>query len=211
MPEGQAALSDDERLQRLRAGDEAAFMDLVDRHGPLMLRIALGHVSSRAVAEEVVQEAWLGVLRGLEGFEGRSSLKTWIMRIVANQARSRGERERRSVPVSALAGDDGEPAVEQSRFRPFDDHRYPGGWARPPHDWPEEHLLAGETLQVVRDAIAHLPPRQQEVILLRDVEGWDPDEVSDALGLSAGNQRVLLHRARSKVRGRLEDYLAVVA
>jgi RNA polymerase sigma-70 factor (ECF subfamily) len=213
MPEVQPATSDAELLQRLRAGDEAAFMDLVDRYGPLMLRIALSHVSSRAVAEEVVQESWLGVLKGLDRFEGRSSLKTWIMRIVANQARTRGERERRSVPLSALApaDEDGEPAVDPSRFRPFDDPRYPGGWTRPPQDWPEEQLLAGETLELVRAAIAELPPRQQEVILLRDVEGWEPEEVSDALGLSAGNQRVLLHRARSKVRSRLEDYLGVAA
>jgi RNA polymerase sigma-70 factor (ECF subfamily) len=202
---------DEALLQRLRAGDETAFMDLVGRYGPLMLRVALSHVGSRSVAEEVVQEAWLGVLTGLDRFEGRSSLKTWIMRIAANQARSRGERERRTVPVSALVADEGEPAVEPSRFRPLHDPRYPGGWARPPQDWPEQHLLAGETLQLVRDAIAGLPPRQQEVILLRDVEGWAPDEISDALGLSPANQRVLLHRARSTVRGRLEHYLEAVA
>lgn len=202
---------DEELLRRLRAGDEGAFMDLVDRYGPLMLRIALSHVSSRAVAEEVVQEAWLGVLKGLDRFEGRSSLKTWILRIVANQARTRGERERRSVPLSALTPDDEAPAVDPARFRPFDDPRYPGGWSQPPDSWPEERLLAGETLELVRDAISQLPPRQQEVILLRDVEGWEPEEVSDALGLTAGNQRVLLHRARSKVRNRLEDYLEAAA
>jgi RNA polymerase sigma-70 factor (ECF subfamily) len=211
MPEVQPALSDGERLQRLRNGDEAAFMDLVDRYGPLMLRIALSHVSSRAVADEVVQEAWLGVLKGLDRFEGRSSLKTWIMRIVANQARRRGERERRSVPVSTLAGADDEPSVDPSRFRPFDDPRYPGGWTRPPQDWPEEQLLAGETLGLVREAVSALPPRQQEVFLLRDVEGWEPEEVAEALGLTAGNQRVLLHRARSKIRSRLEEYLGAVA
>jgi RNA polymerase sigma-70 factor (ECF subfamily) len=204
-------VTDDELLQRLRAGDEAAFMDLVDRYGPLMLRIALMHVSSRAVAEEVVQDSWLGVLRGLDGFEGRSSLKTWILRIVANQARTRGERERRSVPVSALTADEEEPAVDPARFRPFDDPRYPGGWTVPPAPLPEEQLLAEETLARVREAIGRLPPRQQEVILLRDVEGWDPDEVGDALGLTPGNQRVLLHRARSKVRNALEDYLGAAA
>jgi RNA polymerase sigma-70 factor (ECF subfamily) len=215
MTEAAATAPQDERLlARLRAGDEAAFMGLVDRYGALMLRIALSHVASRAVAEEVVQEAWLGVLKGLDRFEGRSSLKTWIVRIVANQARTRGERERRSVPLSALAPGDGEPAVDPSRFRPADDPMYPGGWAVPPQSWaglPEERLLAGETLRLVRDAIAGLPPRQQEIILLRDVEGWEPEEVSDALGLSAGNQRVLLHRARSKVRSRLESYLGVAA
>jgi RNA polymerase sigma-70 factor, ECF subfamily len=207
------ARQDEELLRRLRAGDEAAFMELVDRYGPLMLRIALSHVSSRAVAEEVVQEAWLGVLKGLDRFEGRSSLKTWIMRIVANQARTRGERERRSVPLSALSPEGKEPAVDPSRFRPNDDPMYPGGWALPPQRWelPEERLLAGETLGLVRDAISRLPPRQQEVIVLRDVEGWEPEEVSDALGLTAGNQRVLLHRARSKVRNELEGYLAAAA
>jgi RNA polymerase sigma-70 factor (ECF subfamily) len=207
------APQDEELLRRLRAGDEAAFMDLVDRYGPLMLRVALSHVSSRAVAEEVVQEAWLGVLKGLDRFEGRSSLKTWIMRIVANQARTRGERERRSVPLSSLSAEGEEPAVDPSRFRPNDDPMYPGGWSLPPQRWelPEERLLAGETLRLVRDAISELPPRQQEVILLRDFEGWEPEEVSDALGLTAGNQRVLLHRARSKVRGRLEDYLQAAA
>ena len=207
------ARQDEGLLAQLRAGDEAAFMDLVDRYGRLMLRIALSHVGSRAVAEEVVQEAWLGVLKGLDRFEGRSSLKTWIVRIVVNQARTRGERERRSVPLSSLTADD-EPAVDPSRFRPADDPMYPGGWSAPPQSWaglPEERLLAGETLQVVRDAIAGLPPRQQEIILLRDVEGWEPEEVSDALGLTAGNQRVLLHRARSKVRNQLERYLGAAA
>jgi RNA polymerase sigma-70 factor (ECF subfamily) len=205
--------ADAELLARLRMGDEGAFMELVERYGPLMLRIALSYVSSRAVAEEVVQEAWLGVLTGLERFEGRSSLKTWLLRIVANQARTRGERERRSVPFASLApeptGD--EPAVTADRFLPPDHPLYPGGWAVPPHAWarlPEERLLAAETLDQVHAAIAKLPPRQQEVILLRDVEGWEPEEVASALDVSEGNQRVLLHRARSKVRGDLERYFA---
>jgi RNA polymerase sigma-70 factor (ECF subfamily) len=203
--------TDAELLVRLRAGDEDAFMTLVDKYGPLMLRIALTHVRSRAVAEEVVQESWLGVLQGLDRFEGRSSLKTWILRIVANRARTRGEREARSVPLSSLgpeAGED-EPAVDPERFLGPEHPMYPGGWAIPPHSWarmPEEKLLAGETLQQVRAAIAKLPPRQQEVIVLRDVEGWEPEEVSQALDLTPGNQRVLLHRARSKVRADLEHY-----
>jgi RNA polymerase sigma-70 factor (ECF subfamily) len=204
---------DAELLTRLRAGDEEAFMTLVDKYGPLMLRIALTHVRTRAVAEDVVQEAWLGVLQGLDRFEGRSSLKTWILRIVANRARTRGEREARSVPLSSLGGgrDDieDEPAVDPERFLPRDHPTYPGAWAIPPHSWarlPEERLLASETLQQVRAAIAKLPPRQQEVITLRDVEGWEPDEVSAALDLTPGNQRVLLHRARSKVRAELEHY-----
>jgi RNA polymerase sigma-70 factor, ECF subfamily len=203
-------------LERLRAGDEDAFMALVDKYGPLMLRIALTHVRTRAVAEEVVQEAWLGVLQGLGRFEGRSSLKTWILRIVANIARTRGEREARSVPLSALGGrgddsGDDEPAVDPERFFGADHPMYPGGWAIPPHSWarmPEERLLAGETLDQVRAAIAKLPPRQQEVIVLRDVEGWEPEEVAHALDVSPGNQRVLLHRARSKVRADLERYFA---
>ena len=196
--------ADADLLARLRAGDEQAFMELVDRYGPVMLRIALAHVPSRAVAEEVVQEAWLGVLTGLERFEGRSSLKTWLLRIVANRARTRGERERRTVPLSSLETD--EPAVDPDRFLSPDHPMYPGGWSSPPTAWPEERLLAAETLEKVREAISHLPPRQQEVIVLRDVEGWDPMEVSEALQLTDGNQRVLLHRARSKVRGELERY-----
>jgi RNA polymerase sigma-70 factor (ECF subfamily) len=202
---------DSELLTRLRAGDEDAFMTLVDKYGPLMLRIALGYVRTRAVAEDVVQESWLGVLQGLERFEGRSSLKTWILRIVANRARTRGDREARSVPLSSLAPEAGEdePAVNPERFLPADHPTYPGAWAIAPHSWarlPEERLLASETLQQVRAAIAKLPPRQQEVILLRDVEGWEPEEVSAALDLTPGNQRVLLHRARSQVRADLEHY-----
>jgi RNA polymerase sigma-70 factor (ECF subfamily) len=202
---------DSELLTRLRAGDEGAFMTVVDKYGPLMLRIALGYVRTRAVAEDVVQESWLGVLQGLERFEGRSSLKTWILRIVANRARTRAEREARSVPLSSLAPEAGEdePAVNPERFLPADHPTYPGAWAIAPHSWarlPEERLLASETLQQVRAAIAKLPPRQQEVILLRDVEGWEPEEVSAALDLTPGNQRVLLHRARSKVRADLEHY-----
>ena len=201
--------SDADLLARLRAGDEAAFMELVDRYGPLMLRIALSHTPSRAVAEEVVQEAWLGVLQGLDRFEGRSSLKTWILRIVTNRARTRGERERRSIPLSSFETGEDEPAVDPSRFRPEND-RYPGGWWTAPDTWPEEQLLAGETIQMIQDAIAKLPPRQQEVILLRDVAGWDPQDVSTALELTDGNQRVLLHRARAKVRNEVEMYLEAV-
>src|SRR3954454_15731955 len=207
---------DSELLERLRAGDEDAFMTLVDKYGPLMLRIALSHVRSRAVAEDVVGEAWLGVVQGLRRFEGRSSLKTWILRIVANRARTRGEREARSIPLSSLGPDQGEdePAVDPDRFFGADHARYPGGWSVPPHSWarmPEERLLAVETLEQVRSAIAKLPARQQEVIVLRDVEGWEPEEVSQALDLTAGNQRVLLHRARSKVRTELERYFEDVA
>src|SRR3954471_11059192 len=151
--------ADADLLARLRTGDEDAFMILVDRYGPLMLRIALSHVPSRAVAEEVVQEAWLGLLTGLDRFEGRSSLKTWLLRIVANRARTRGERERRTVPFSSIAPEPGEdePAVDPDRFLPPGHPMSRGGGAAPPRAWPEERLLAAETLEKVREAIDTLP------------------------------------------------------
>src|SRR4051794_35879987 len=130
--------TDAELLSRLRTGDEAAYMELVDRYGPVMLRIALAHVPSRAVAEEVVQEAWLGVLTGLERFEGRSTLKTWLLRIVANRARTRGERERRTVPFSSFEPAGEEAAVVPDRFLPPDHPPYPGGWSAPPPGCPGE-------------------------------------------------------------------------
>ena len=173
-----------------------------------MLRVALMYVSSRAVAEEVVQEAWLGVLRGIDSFEGRSSLKTWIFRILTNTAKTRGEREGRSIPFSALEGAGDEPAVEPDRFQA--EGRWTGHWAAPPSSWsqsPESRLLGAETRQVVARAIAELPPAQATVITMRDVEGFSSEEVCNALDVSETNQRVLLHRARSKVRRALEDYL----
>jgi RNA polymerase sigma-70 factor, ECF subfamily len=200
-------------VARLQDGDERAFVVLVDAYGPLMLRVALGHVRSRAVAEEVVQEAWMGVLAGIDRFEGRSSLKTWVLRILINRAKSRGEREARCVPFSSLDEDDAEPSVDPSRFLPEDHARWPGHWAVAPQSWapvPEEELFSRETLRFVDAAIRELPRRQQEVILLRDVEGWDGPEVSATLRISEGNQRVLLHRARSKVRAALEQHLQCV-
>ena len=203
--------TDVELVTRLRAGDEDAFMALVERYGALMLRIALSHVPSVAVAEEVVQEAWLGVLSGIDRFEGRSSLKTWILRILTNRAKTRGERERRTVPFSCLAPeDDDAPAVDPDRFQ-GPDERYPGGWVSFPDSWPEQRLLARETLDCVQDAIRELPARQQDVIVLRDVEGWSSEEVCEALELTEGNQRVLLHRARSRVREALERYFDMAA
>jgi RNA polymerase sigma-70 factor (ECF subfamily) len=202
--------TDSELVTRLCAGDEDAFMALVDRYGPVMMRIARSHVPSAAVAEEVVQEAWLGVLAGIGRFEGRSSLKTWILRILTNRAKTRGERERRTVPMSCVYPDDDDaPAVDPDRFQ-GPGGRYPGGWVAFPQSWesiPEERLLAQETLDCVQDAIRVLPARQQDVIVLRDVEGWSSEEVCEALDISEGNQRVLLHRARSRVRGALERYL----
>ena len=203
---------DDALVAALRRGDEAAVVELVARHQAPLLRLARSFVRDRAVAEEVVQETWLAVLDGIDRFEGRSSLKTWLFQILSNRARTRAVREHRSAPFSALAGDerDDEAAVDADRFRPPDD-RWAGHWAAAPSDWaglPEERLLGRETLEQVREAIGELPPRQANVLVLRDVEGWEPEEVCDALGLSPGNQRILLHRARSKVRAALESYLA---
>jgi len=203
---------DDIRIvEALRAGDEAAFRDLVNRHHASLIRVALMYVRTRAVAEEVVQDTWIGVLRSLPRFEGRSSLRTWIFRILANQALTRARREARSVPFSSLAGpDDDAPAVDPDRFLSSDHPAYPGHWASPPQSWdtmPEERLLAHEVRERVLEAIESLPPAQRSVISLRDVEGWSSEEVCDLLELSEGNQRVLLHRARSKVREALEGYL----
>lgn len=200
-------------LAALQQGDERAFAALVDRHGPAMLRVALAHVPSRAVAEEVVQETWIAVLRGLDGFEGRSSLRTWIFRILTNVALRRGARERRSVPFAALAAaeDSGAPTVPPERFLPPGHDRYPGHWALPPPRWPtpEEGLLSGETREVIAAAIERLPPAQRTVLGLRDVEGWSSEEVCAALEITAGNQRILLHRARAGVRAALEAYFGV--
>lgn len=209
-----AATADDELLPALRAGDAAAFGELVDRlNGPL-LRLARMYASNPAIAEEVVQEAWIGVITGLDRFEGRSSLRTWCSRIVINIARTKATRERRQIPFSAFedaAGTPGDPAVEPERFLPSTDPEWPGHWVSYPSSWdevPEERLLAAETRRLVDDAIATLPPSQREVITMRDVNGWGSDDVCNALGISPTNQRVLLHRARAKVRRALERHLA---
>ena len=201
--------SERELVAALRRGEEAAFTRLVDEYGPTLLRVARMYVPTQAVAEEVVQETWIGVLKGIDRFEGRSSLKTWIFRILANIAKTRGERERRSIPFSSAAGAAAEePAVDPDRFLPAGDERA-RAWALGPIPWPgpEESLLSGETRKVILEAIEKLPPAQREVITLRDVEGWSSAEVREALDLSESNQRVLLHRARSKVRGAIERYL----
>jgi RNA polymerase sigma-70 factor (ECF subfamily) len=193
-------------VARLRAGDEATFAELVDALYPAMIAVARGYTRSRAVAEEVVQEAWLGVLKGLDRFEGRSSLRTWVLTIVANIARTRAVREARSVPFSSFEVEADDPAVEAERFRGADDP-FPGHWWTYPSDWPQERLLARETLELVREAIEALPEAQRLVITLRDVAGCTPEEVCEALGVSDGNQRVLLHRARARVRAKLERYV----
>jgi RNA polymerase sigma-70 factor, ECF subfamily len=209
-----ASPDDSAAVAALRRGDEAAFAALVESHSPAMIRVASAYVPSRAAAEEVVQEAWIAVMRGIEGFEGRSSLKTWIFRILTNIAMRSGARERRSLPFSALAAaeDTGEPTVDPDRFLPADHELFPGHWALSPTRWPtpEEGLLAGETRDVIARAIAGLPEAQRTVIGLRDVEGWSSQEVSEALEISAGNQRVLLHRARAKVRTAIEEYFGAV-
>jgi RNA polymerase sigma-70 factor (ECF subfamily) len=200
-------LTDAALVERLRAGDEDAFMSLVDGLGPSMLRVARMYVSTFAVAEEVVQEAWLGVLQGIGRFEGRSSLRTWVFRILVNIAKTRGQREGRSVPFATLMGDDlDQPTWDPSAFRGPGEES-PGSWSSLPTDWsgvPEEQLLGAETRRAIRAAIEALPPMQAEVIRLRDVLGWSSDEVRNALDLSETNQRVLLHRARAKVRRALD-------
>lgn len=199
------------RVRALRDGDEAAFAALVRELGPSLLRVARLYVSTPAVAEEVVQETWLGLLRGLGRFEGRSSLKTWLFRILVNTAKTRGERESRSIPFASLASETegDEPTVEPARFDAGG--RWAGHWSSAPAafgDLPDERLLAAETRAVVEQAIAALPPSQRTVISLRDVEGWSSEEVRNVLELSETNQRVLLHRARSGVRRALERYLS---
>jgi RNA polymerase sigma-70 factor (ECF subfamily) len=201
-PDARAGSSD---ADALRAGDEERFTELVDRWSAPMLRLALARVGSRAVAEEVVQEAWLTVLRDLDRFEGRSTLRTWVLGIVCNLARARARAERRALPVAL---DERRPVVESSRFRAPDALEWPDHWRLGPVPWPapEEALLAGEACQVMLRAVAGLPPAQREVLVLRDLDGFSGEETCAALGLSAGNQRVLLHRARSRVRGEIERY-----
>jgi RNA polymerase sigma-70 factor (ECF subfamily) len=198
--------SEQDLVDRLRAGDEEAFAELVRRYHRLMLRVARGYVRSDAVAEEVVQESWVAVLRGIERFEGRSSFKTWLLRIVANRAMTQGVREARSVPFAALE-DDEEPSVSPERFHPAGEPGA-GAWSAPPEPWPEDRLLAQETRAMIERAIEELPPMQRAVVTLRDVEGWSSDEVREALDISAANQRVLLHRGRQRVRAALEAYLS---
>jgi RNA polymerase sigma-70 factor (ECF subfamily) len=199
------ATDDGALIAALREGDERAFEVLVKRYHSPLIKIALMYVRDRVVAEEVVQETWLAALQGIDRFEGRSSLKTWLFRIATNRAKTRGVREGRQVAISALAGP-AEPEVPLERFLPPDDPRRPLGWAAPPRAWPEEQLISGETVQHVRDAIAKLPPAQRAVIGLRDIEGLSGDEVAAALDISAGNERVILHRARSRLRRDLEEY-----
>lgn len=206
---GQVAADEAPFIRRLREGDERAFEEVVERLYPAMIAVARGYVRSHAVADEVVQDAWLGVLRGLERFEGRSSLKVWVLQIVANIARTRAAREARSVPFSSFERERDQPVVEPSRFR-GPGEPYPGHWRSDPTDWrtlPEERLLAGETLEITQRAIEELPPMQRVVIAMRDVAGCSSEEVCGTLDISEGNQRVLLHRARAGVRAKLERHI----
>lgn len=197
----------DQQLAALRAGDEDTFAALIDQLGMSMLRIARLYVSDLHVAEDVVQETWVAVLRGIERFEGRSSLKTWIFTILANRARTRAVRESRYVPLEP-PDSDAEPTVEPERFNPGAGHWLDGTGPRGWDTIPEERLLSRETGDIIQQTIAALPPNQAAVIRLRDIDGLSSAEVCNMLNLSETNQRVLLHRARSRVRRALEAYFS---
>jgi RNA polymerase sigma-70 factor (ECF subfamily) len=195
-------------IERLRAGDEAAFVALMDRYGASLLRVARLYVADGAAAEDAVQETWLGVVRGIERFEGRSSLKTWLFAILTNRAKRRGQQESRALPFSAVVNPaEEDDDLEIDRFLPAG-HRLAGHWSSLPADWamlPEERFASAETRAAIERAIAALPPNQRAVITLRDIEGWSSEEARNALGISETNQRVLLHRARMRVRQVLES------
>jgi RNA polymerase sigma-70 factor (ECF subfamily) len=189
--------SDEELLARLRAGDEGAFVSLVGRYNGSLLRLARAYVPNDDVAEEAVQDTWMGVLRGVERFEGRSSFKTWLFRILVNRARSAGVREPRHLSI-----DDAEPAVTPSRFNER------GAWAQPLESWAsdvDDRVVAASWAKRLGDALADLPQRQRDIVTLRDVEGLASEDVCEVLGISEGNQRVLLHRGRSRLRAALES------
>lgn len=210
-----SALPPDEVLiARLRVGDEAAFALLLDSWSRSMLRVARSFVSTYDSAEEVVQDTWVAVIKGIDRFEARSSLRTWVYRILVNTAKTRGVREKRTVPVASLlpAGSDEGPTVDPARFQ-GPDGEHPGHWRSFPADWPspENAALTGEFRRTMAQALEELPDRQRIVITLRDVEGYPAEEVCDLLGISAANQRVLLHRARAAMRGRLESYFAAAS
>jgi RNA polymerase sigma-70 factor (ECF subfamily) len=196
-------------VDALRAGDEVAFAQLVREYQPSLVRVARIYVSTQAAAEEVAAETWLAVLNGIGRFEGRSSLRTWIFRILTNIAKTRAQRDGRTLPFSALQdpGRVPEAALDADRFLDPEHPRWPGHWAVRPEPWPEDAVIAAETQARLAEAIEALPATQRAVISLRDIEGWSSEEVRNALDLSETNQRVLLHRARSKVRRALESYL----
>jgi RNA polymerase sigma-70 factor (ECF subfamily) len=201
--------TDEETVTALRAGDENTFRDLFRRSLPVMKRVARGYVASEAVAEEVVQDTWMAVVTGIDRFQGRSTLATWIFSILIHQAKNHSARERRSQPLSSVASEGPDaPAVDPDRFQ-TDDEAWPGHWATPPRPWqkPERRLLSLEARECLRDALAQLPDRQRLIVGLRDVDGLSADEVCNLLELSQENQRVLLHRGRARLRTVLETYV----
>jgi RNA polymerase sigma-70 factor (ECF subfamily) len=200
---------DAEVIAALRSGDESVFARIVDDWSPAMLRLARMHVSTRESAEDVVQEGWMAAIRGLDRFEGRSSLRTWVCQIVTNIAKTRGVKEHRVVPFSSAFGEGGGPTVDPERFQSAGEPS-PGGWRQFPAAWPtpESELLSSEARAVIDSSVERLPERQRVVIGLRDVDGYEPEEVCALLDLTPGNQRILLHRARAAVRRELEIYFA---
>lgn len=208
---GRNVLEEQALVDSLRGGDESAFRRLVEEHNTTLLRVARTYAPTDALAEEIVQETWIGVITGIDRFEGRASLRTWIFRILVNVARTRSKREARSIPfasVEAVRRNEAEP-LDPDRFFSYDHALYPGHWSLGPAPWgvPEEHLLAGETREAILSSIDALPPNQREVITLRDIGGWPAGDVCNALSISETNGRVLLHRARAKVRAAIEGLL----
>lgn len=205
-----SALDDETLVAAFRTGDESSFAALVDRHSPLLLRVARAHTREREVAEEVVQDTWLSVLRSIDGFAGRSSFRTWLVVILVNTAHRRAAHERRSTPFSALPhGDEAPFDPDDGRFFGAEHPRWAGCWSTVVNAWddvPEEHLLGSEAVATVESAAATLPELQRAVFLLRDVHGLDATEVCNALDVTDSNQRVLLHRARTRIRRALEVY-----
>jgi RNA polymerase sigma-70 factor (ECF subfamily) len=198
-------------IDRLRGGDEAAFVRLINTYSASLRRLALAFVSSEALAEEVVQETWLAVLTGIARFEGRSSIKTWIFKILTNRAKTRAIREKRTINFSQLEDplEPGQPAVDPARFLPASHPIWPGHWASPLENWSasaEDAVVGREMMGVLQRELDRLPPAQRVVVALRDMQGWPAAEVCEVLGLSEANQRVLLHRGRSRLRGVLENY-----
>jgi len=212
-PIAEMSSAEGDLIDRLRSGDEAAFVCLVNTYSAPLRRLALAFVSSDAVAEEVVQETWLAVLTGIARFEGRSSVKTWIFKILANRAKTRAIRERRTINFSELEdpSEPGHAAVDPARFLPASHPTWPGHWTSPLEKWSasaEDAVVSRETMGVLQRGLDRLPPAQRIVVALRDVHGWPAAEVCEVLGLSEANQRVLLHRGRSRLRGALEGYFA---
>jgi RNA polymerase sigma-70 factor (ECF subfamily) len=212
-PGARGSAAEAETVAALRAGDEHSFQQLFTRLSPGLKRMARGYVTSDAIADEIVQETWLAVINGIDRFQGRSSLNTWIFSILINQARKHDARERRAMPFSSLTPSDTDgPSVDADRFQ-TDHDTWPGHWATPPRPWqtPERRLLSLEARAHLKHAIGHLPERQRAVVVLRDVEGHSADEVCALLQLSPENQRVLLHRARTRLRNALAAYAGEAA